>query len=141
MFYVQDLSENITQLDIYNVTKQVIYSVPINQINMNDVVQITGSFEATNPYSYNVMIGSWIILGDSSKSTSGVLIDCANSFNITPNMHHGIVAKARNWQASSTYYNKYVNLVGWAASVDSLNGHSLKIEQQYGHLDVLNQIR
>lgn len=137
MFYAQDLSENVTQLDIYNVTKAVIYSVPVSQINPNDVLQITCEFEATNPYSYNVMIGSWIVLADSATATTGTLLDPANAYNITPGNHHGVITKARNWMSQSSYANKYVNVVGWAASVNSSPGQNLAIEQSYGHLDVL----
>lgn len=137
MFYGQDLSENVTQLDIYNVTKQVIYSVPVDAINIDDVLQITSEFEATNPYTYNVMIGSWIVLADSPTATTGTLLDPANAYNITPGNHHGVITKARNWKASSSYTGKYVNVVGWAASVNATPGQMLTIEQSYGHLDVL----
>jgi hypothetical protein len=137
MFYAQDLNEHVTQLDIYNKTPAVIYSVPVAHIDKNDVIQITTELEATNNYQYNVMIGCNVILTDNSSSIKGTLIDQKNSFNITPNMHHGTVSKARNWKSLSSYDNKYVNVVCWSMSKNSLNSQSLKIEQGYGHLDLL----
>jgi hypothetical protein len=137
MIYLQDTTENVTQLDIYTQAKAVIYSVYVPQINADDVVQITSTFEATNPYTYNAMIGSWIILADSATNTLGTLIDPANSFNITPNAHHGVVVKARQWKAPSSYTGKYINVVAWSGSVNALSGHKLTIEQGYGHLDVV----
>jgi hypothetical protein len=137
MFYGQDLSENVTQLDIFNTTKQVIYSVPISQINVDQIVQITAEFEATNPYSFNVMLGSWIIMADTAISVGGTLLDPANAFNITPGNHHGVISKARNWKSTTTYANQYINLVAWAAASTASPGDNLIIEQQYGHLDVL----
>jgi hypothetical protein len=136
MQYYQDISENVTQLDIYTTAKKVIYSVAIPQINANQVLQMTAAFEATNPYTYNVMIGSAIFLSDSATSTAGIILDPGNAYNITPGNHHGVVVKARNWQAPFSYINKFVNVVAWAASVNASPGHMLTIEQQYGHLDV-----
>lgn len=136
MFYAQDVTEHVNVLNIYNSTPQVIYSVPIERIEKENVLQITSELEATNPYSYNVMIGCKIILGKTEQATEGVLIDSANAFNITPNMHHGVVTKIRNWKAQSTYINPCINLVCWSASVNSHPNDTLKIEKNYGHLDL-----
>jgi len=136
MFYGQDLSEKVTSLNIYSQVAQVIYSVPIAAISNNSILQITAAFEATNPYPYNVMIGSNVILADSPIACLGVLLDPANAFNITPGNHHGVVVKARNWQSAYNYTNKYVNLVAWAASSNAAANDKLIIEQSYGHLDV-----
>ena len=38
MFYAQDLNEHVTQLDIYNKTPAVIYSVLVAHIDKNDVM-------------------------------------------------------------------------------------------------------
>jgi hypothetical protein len=136
MFYAQDLSENVTSLEIATQAHKVIYSIPIGQININDVLQITAEFEATNPFSYNVMIGSRILLCTSDIATTGVLVSPANAFNITPGNHHGVVTKARNWKSTLSYTNYHLNLVAWAGSVNALPGQMLQIEQAYGHLDV-----
>lgn len=135
MFYAQDLHEHVTALDVFNVKQEVVYSVPIANIKAGDVLRITSEMEATNNNQFNVMIGSSIVLADSPYVVKGTLIDAANAYNITPGMHHGIVTKARNWQAQSSYSNKYLNLVAWAASVNSILGQVLIIEQRYGHLD------
>lgn len=137
MFYGQDINEHIECLQINPVVEQVLYSVKVPEIKQGDVLQVTSEFEITNDFTYNVMIGAKIILADSSKNTNGALIDQANGFNVTPNMHHGVVSKSRTWKAESTYNDKYVNVVIWSLSVNAFSNDKLKIEKGYGHLDVL----
>lgn len=137
MYYGQDLSEDVISLNIYTQTPQVIYSITVPTITENDILQITGQFEATNPYSYNAMISSTILLADTSTTTTGVLIDAATSFNITPNMHHGVVIKSRSWQAPQNYTNKCINFVAHSGADTASPGDLLIIEQMYGHLDVV----
>lgn len=135
-FYAQDLIEKTTTLNLYKAEKRVIYSVLIPALNSGDIVHITSTFEVTNPYTYNAMIGSQIILANAPNEVTGTMIDPANSFNVTPDGHHGVVNKARTWKSPSSYINKYINVVAWSASVNALPGHLLIVEQQYGHLDV-----
>ena len=137
MFYAQDMNEHVANLDIYNKTPQVIYSVQISQLKKNDVVQVTAELEATNNHGYNAMIGCEIILSNNESDTDGELIDQANAFNISQNMHHGVVSKTRNWISKSDYYNKHINVVCWSTCVNSFLGDMLKIEKGYGHLDVV----
>lgn len=137
MQYFQTLIEKIVSLNIYSTKKSVIYSIFVPFLQGGDVLTITSAFEATNPYNYNVMIGSCIILADAENSTEGDIVDIPNAFNISPDMHHGVVNKARIWKAQSGYENKYVNVVSWAAAENAKASHQLKIEQNYGHLDIL----
>jgi hypothetical protein len=138
MLYYQDLTEHVAYLDIYTQDKKVIYSIPLSNLNKNDVLMITGQFEVTNTYGYNTMIGSWLILGDSKLSTSGVLIDVANAFNVTPSNHHGVITKARSYKINQDLKTvKYLNLVAWSASENAYSGDTIKVEQKYGHLDLI----
>lgn len=137
MFYAQDISEHINYLQINPLIEQIIYSVKVSEIKKGDVLHVTTEFEATNQNAFNVMIGTKIILTGNENDTSGTLIDQANGFNITPNMHHGVISKSRNWKAKSTYENKYVNVVLWALSDNALPQNQLIIEKGYGHLDVI----
>ena len=136
MFYAQDIIEHIEYLQINPVVEQVLYSVKIPEIKQGDVLKVSTEFEATNDNAFNVMIGAKIILADSNKKTKGELIDQANGFNVTQNMHHGVVSKSRTWKAESTYNDKYVNVVIWSLSVNAFPNDRLKIEKGYGHLDV-----
>lgn len=137
MQYFQTLIEQVSYLNICTVKKAIIYSVLIPFFQAGDIMIITTEFEATNHYQYNVMIGSAIILGDEEGSVEGDIIDPANAFNISPSMHHGVVTKARSYQTQKDVQNKYVNVVAWAASKNAKASHQLKIEQNYGHLDIL----
>jgi len=137
MFYAQDIHENVLNLDIYNKIPAVVYSVLVPTIKKNDVINITSELEVTNEHIYNAMISCNIILANKHIDVYGTLIDQSNAFNITPDMHHGVITKARNWQAESDYKLKYVNVVCWSASVNAVAGDMLKLESGYGHLDVL----
>lgn len=137
MFYAQDLHEHVTKLDVFNVKQEVVYSVPIASITAGDVLRISAEMEATNNNQFNVMIGSSIVLADSPYAVQGTLIDAANSYNITPDMHHGVVVKCRNWKSKFDYQFKFVNLVAWGAADYAVASTTLKIEQNYGHIDVL----
>jgi hypothetical protein len=137
MFYIQDITENINDLNISTINKEVIFSVPIEKIDIDDVIQITSEFEVTNQYKYNVMIGSWIVLGNTPLAIAGILLCPSTAFNVTPDMHHGIVSKSRNYKFNSSYSGKYVNMVSWAASDNSSPKDILLIEKGHGHLDVV----
>lgn len=134
--YFQSLSEKNGSLPIYTTGKKVIYSVCIPEIKKDNVVSITTAFEATNNYSYNVMIGSCIQLCNSSDSVEGINIDVPNAFNISPAMHHGVINRARQFKATQDYYNQCVNVVAWASSLGAKLNDKLVIEKDYGHLDV-----
>lgn len=138
-FYYQDLTENNTSIPIINGTPtlKVVYSVFIPNIYVGDILKITSAFEVTNNYAYNAMIGSYIILGTSATATTGTILDPANAWNVTPAMHHGVVVKARQWQATADYTDAYINVIGYGSSVNALGGDAFVLEQGYGHLDVV----
>jgi len=138
--YYQDLTENNTSIPIINGTPtlKVVYSVLIPVIYIGDILKITSTFEVTNPYTYNAMIGSYILLGTSATDTTSTnIIDPANAWNVTPAMHHGVVTKSRQWIATADYTNAYINVIGYGASVNAASGDAFVLEQGYGHLDVV----
>ncbi|MCX6191049.1 MAG: hypothetical protein NT109_02075 [Flavobacteriia bacterium] len=117
--------------------KMVIYSIPIANLNTNDILQASCEFEVTNPYTYNVMIASQIILANNPTDITGIEITEANGFNVDQNMHHGVVIKTGTLTCSANYPMKYVNVIGYSASTQALANHNLIIEQDYGRLSVL----
>lgn len=88
--------------------KYVLFSIPISVINKDDVLQITSEFEVTNDTLINLMIASAIELCDSETSTSGIIVDQNNGFNINPMQHYGVTTKARAYKSYSYYDNKFL---------------------------------
>jgi hypothetical protein len=117
--------------------KKVIYSIPISDLKTNDILQAYCEFEVTNPYTYNVMIASQIVLANNPTDVTGIEITEANGFNVDQNMHHGVVVKTGTHACSANYAMKYVNVIGYSASTQALVNHTLTVEQDYGRLSVL----
>lgn len=140
MQYYQCLQEKVTTLQITSnvAIKKVIYSIPIQDLPKNALLHITGAFEVTNPYKPPVMIGSNIVLSAKADNPEGDLIDIACATNVTKDIHHGVVVKARQFLTTKAYPGIwYLNLVGWAMSYGFNPGDALIVEQHYGHLDVV----
>lgn len=117
--------------------RHVIYSVPLPQLATGEALLALAEAELTNDLGYNVMVSSQLILATSETATVGSEISEANGFNITPDMHHGVVVKHGVFVAPGNYANRYVNLVAWAASTAAQPGAALAVEQDYGRLELL----
>lgn len=117
--------------------KMVIYSIPIADLKINDIIQASCEFEVTNPYIYNVMIASQIILANNPGDVTGIEITEANGFNVDKNMHHGVVVKSGTLSCAANYPLKYVNVIGYSASTQAQANNTLIVEQDYGRLSVL----
>lgn len=118
-------------------TRMVVFSVPIGDLPLGAALSVAAEYEATNPLGYNVMVASYLILADSPTATTGVEIAEANGFNITANMHHGIITKVGALVVTEATPAAYVNLVSYAASSAATPGATLRVEQDYGRLSVL----
>jgi len=133
-------SEKITSLPITvssPYTKKVVYSVYVGDLVPGDIVLALTDFEATNDHSYNVMIASQIYLASSDLTTTiDAEISEASGFNITPNMHHGVVSRSGALAISDSLTSKYINVLAYAASSAASSGDTLTIEQDYGRLVV-----
>ena len=138
MEYLQTTDELVTWLPITSsvAEKRVIYSIPLYNLTNNKILQITGQFEVTNTLKIPVMIGSNIILATSQSETEGIEVDNAVATNVTKEIHHGVIVKARQYKVTSALGMLYLNLVGWAMSYGQNPSDALKVEQHYGHLDV-----
>lgn len=135
IIYDQCVTEQVNYLDIANPTKHIIYSIPI-KVKKDDILQVTSQFEVTNSYNYNVMISSAIIILPTDQSRFPANITCPVAFNVTPNMHHGIVIKARQWKSLCDFEGS-LQLTAYAASDNAKSGDHLIVEKGYGHLDVV----
>lgn len=130
----ESIKELVAQLDIYKQTKVAVYSLQLPSLSIGNILSVTAQFEATNPYSYNVMLGRYLYLCD---ATHNVNIVMPATTNITPNMHHLTVNIARNYKLTSNFVNPTLSLMAYSAASLASAGAQLKVEQGYGHLDAL----
>ena len=116
--------------------RDVVYSIPVGDLGPGDTLLIQAEYEATNNLGYNVMLGSYVTLADSPTATSGRDITEANTFNVTPDMHHGVPVKVGSLAVTEPLTDQYVNLISYSAAYLAAPGATLRIEQDYGHLVV-----
>lgn len=146
MKYFQNVVEAVTSLDVNTSAPAVIYSVFIPSMKVGDILNITSEFEVSNESvsqqggdGYRITIGSSMIIADSAIATTGTIIDQEKAYIVTKDMHHTVVVKALNYRADSILTDKYINIVAYADAPDSDSspGEYLVVEQNYGHLDVV----
>lgn len=124
---------NTTQTSV----KTVIFSQAIGDLATDQFFTFASEYELTNNLGFNVMVGAWVELTDSPTTTAGIRIGEANGFNISHNMHHGMVTKVGSYKATAPLTARYVNVVAYSASSAATAGDTVKVEQGYGHLSVV----
>lgn len=116
-----------------------VHSVKTGPIATGDVLQVTADMEVTNDCGYNVGLGSFMVLAptDSGVTRSPeTTIAFAAVFNVTPDMHHGLVTRVGTLVASQDYpTGAYVNFVAYAQS-SLLTCAGLHVERGYGQMFV-----
>jgi len=140
IFYSQDIIEKVEYIPLDTwvpYREYVLYSTKVENLQENDLLSITTEFEVTNNTGINLMIASSVKLCDSATSVKGNILISANGFNVSPSMHHGVMTHARQIKLNKDYGDKYVNVIIVAASTDAKPIHRLKIEKEYGHLDIM----
>lgn len=115
----------------------VAYSVPITA-KAGDIISVTFESEITNPQTYLIQTGRFIVLGDTATDTaqSKSILRAAGE-NVTPQMHHQIV----DGSCAHTFtedFDGFVNAVVYCISSAAGPGAQALLEQGYGRLDVLH---
>jgi len=123
-------------VDRYSANRDVIYSVPVGDVTPGDTLLIQSEFEVTNNLGYNVMLASYVILTDGPTATAGLEITEANTYNVTPNMHHGLTTKVGSLAITENLSDRYVNIVAYSAASRATTGATLRVEPDYGRLIV-----
>lgn len=132
--HFESQNELSTGLDIYRQYQSAIYSINIGILNKDDILSISGQFEATNPFKYNCMCGRYLKL---THSGGAIYLSRPFTENITPDMHHGAIVLARHYKVPYDLQDVKIHLIAYAGADRSKFGDMLKIEQNYGHLDCL----
>lgn len=134
LFQYETSAELVTALDMYTQAQVNVYSIQLPNLNKGAILSLSAQFEATNPYTYNCMLGRYLLLKDATH-IAYITKPCTS--NISPNMHHCTVSIARNYKLASNFVSPVLSLVAYAGASMPVSGHKLVIEQGYGHLDIL----
>lgn len=111
-----------------------VYRVGPIGLNADDVLHAISEMEVTTDEKvYNTMLATQIILSTDPNAISGLAVTDANAQNVTPAVHHMIAVK-HGFHKVITSGSYYVMLLARCASSSGLLG--LRVEQNYGHLDV-----
>jgi hypothetical protein len=108
-------------------------------VKSGDRVHVNTQWEATTPVTnYNTMIGRCIVanldaVNDASVTSVNSITRAAE--NITPAEHHKVVLQG-GWlpDMDTDGQDLVIHTVAYAGSTGSSPGHTLKVEQGYGHL-------
>jgi len=113
---------------------QTVYSIPLGDLHVGDTLLIQTEMETTNDLGYNVMIASYVLLGDSPTATKGIEMTERNGYNVSANMHHGTMVKVGSYPVTEDLTNQYANVVLYAASTRATATSTIAVEQDYGRL-------
>jgi hypothetical protein len=140
-FDIQHYETNVELVDYIPVDKIFpyrrfkLYSLDIESIKKDSILNVTSQFEVTNDTSLNLMVGSVVEFCDVYEVCLEITKPVA--FNITPAMHHGVITHNRNYKFDQDYTKGNLNIMVWSASSRANEDTQLKIEQDYGHLDAV----
>lgn len=141
IWHAEDAGERYTHLPIHNPPQcyefRSIYSVELPPLKAGDVITAHTNFEITNEYSYVIVVGRYIVLGDDPDDVLNIRIGPAAGRNILPDMHHDDKSQSASYVVPEDMTGKFVNVVTYAASMLAPDSNQLAvIEQGYGGLFV-----
>jgi hypothetical protein len=133
-------SEKLTRVFISNTLSysfKTLYSVELSGVKSGDILDVSAVGELTNDLRLPVMLGSRIDLSSSPDADDYLdTILTGRSYNITHDMHHGVLPPLINsaYVFKADYATVYVNIVVWAAAYAAKSGDYLTVNQGYGRL-------
>lgn len=116
---------------------KVVYSLMLTNIKKGDAIQFVARGEVTNDLTYNVMIASKIVLTISEDDPYGAELIEAAGTNLNPERHHHVLNDVGIYQFKSDYPIVFINAVWYSASTKARLGATLKVEQDYGALQLM----
>lgn len=141
VWHGEDAGERYTHLPIHNPPQcyefRSIYSVELPPLKAGDVIVAHTNFEITNHYSYVIVVGRYIVLGDNPDDVLNLRIGKAAGRNILPEMHHDDKGQSASYVVPEDMTGKFVNVVTYAGSMLTPDSNQRAvIEQGYGGLFV-----
>lgn len=117
---------------------RILYTLPLPTLMPGDVVDARTTFELTNGLNFNVMACRFIVITDLPQDPFKVVkyLSRPAGRNVTTNMHHDIVHDFGTFKVEEEMEAMSVSVIVYAASFSAVTGHTLKVEQNYGRLEV-----
>ena len=116
---------------------QLVYQETITDVKAGDMLVVHADWECTTPYSYNLMVVTYISATETQDYLLNPVLVCEkNGRNIDLNIHHEQTTRIGTLIADKDYSELHINFVAYTASTAALSGHKLQVEQGYGRLCV-----
>jgi hypothetical protein len=115
---------------------RVVYSMLLEDIKAGDVISFISQGQVSNKLLYNVMVGCYTILGG-AKDTTGIKLTKAATTNLNPERHHHEYLDAGFYKFDEDLDKIFINTIWYSASTAAKAGASLKVEPNYGNLQVM----
>lgn len=116
--------------------KKVVYSIALPDLSPGDLVEAHATFEVTNPYSFNIMVGRQLRIANAASAVNGIELSEAATRNISPNMHHDHIQDFGTFVATTAMAGRFVNFVAYSGSSAYSAGDAAIVEQDYGRMFV-----
>ena len=110
--------------------KFTVRSVPLGTIKAGETIKALSEAEVTNDLVtkaadgtdvyHDVGVTSQLIIATSPTATTGIEIGESQGTTVTPQVHHWTIEKSGSFNATQTYSGRYLNLVMWASSPETL---------------------
>jgi hypothetical protein len=133
-------SPGASTLDIRRQTWAVVFSQRLANLKKGETIIALGQSEVTNDFDFPVLVSGQLVLANSAKATRGVTFTPGTAFNLTPEMHHGVVVQSGIQVQETATKVMYVNLVLYAAAERAKPGAKITVNRSNGHLDVLRLV-
>jgi len=105
-------------------------SVPLGSIRAGETIKALAEVEVTNDLVtkdangnnvyHDVGVEASLIIASSPTATTGIEVGESQATYVTPQVHHWTLEKSGTFNASQNYSGRYLNLVMWAHSPESL---------------------
>lgn len=115
-----------------------IYSIRLLNLKKDDIIDFRATGQATNDMPSEVMVSWYVILTDSPKKVIGTNITEHHGYNITPEMHHGVIGESGLYKVRADTDSVYLNFIVYAATGHkNIDNEQLNIDLDYGTMSVL----
>jgi hypothetical protein len=105
-------------------------SVPLGTVRAGETIKALSEVEITNDLVtkdeaggnvyHDVAVETALIIATSPTATTGIEIGESQASTVTPQVHHWTFEKAASFSAAQNYSGRYLNLVMWAYSPETL---------------------
>ncbi|HSD24267.1 MAG TPA: hypothetical protein VLB79_08075 [Solirubrobacterales bacterium] len=110
--------------------KFTVRSVPLGTVKSGETVKALSEVEVTNDLVtkdvdgnnvyHDAGVAAQLIIATSPTATTGIEVGESEATTVTPQVHHWTFEKSGTFRATQNYSGRYLNLVMWAYSPESL---------------------